>query len=480
MLSGIINNIKKFREQLYYFFHCRRDASMELVDSLSSNTEARSVVELSLNPVHRRNYCSITRVLDELKQKEAAKSKEQDKKLIRLLSRNCLNKQERAYHLFVVDCTPNPRVFSPTLKDRSYVYSSNAVPGTKPVTIGHKFSIAAYLPEKNREDAPWIIPLSCERVKSEEKGNLVGMEQLAACIQSQELFVKNLCVSVSDCDYSNPLCLGEAKKNPNLVHISRSRNSRNFYSIFEGSNEERKRGRPKKYGDIHQLHHEETWKAPKESIEFTMKNKKNKIMIVTIDGWDSLIMRGKKGCPLSDYPFRLLRIRVYKESGELLYNRPLWLIAAGERRGELTLREIFESYRQRFDIEHFFRFGKTRLLLDKSQTPDVEHEEAWWKLVLMSYNQLYLARELAENMPNPWEKYLPEFKSSRAEKSPTQVQKNFGRIIREIGTPAKPPKPHKKSLGREKGQTQNKRKRYPVVVVSKKRKQSENEAKMKA
>ena len=38
---------------------------MDLVDALSSNRTASSVVELSLSPPHRRNYCSITRVLNE-------------------------------------------------------------------------------------------------------------------------------------------------------------------------------------------------------------------------------------------------------------------------------------------------------------------------------------------------------------------------------------------------------------------------------
>ena len=34
-----------------------------------------------------------------------------------------------------------------------------------------------------------------------------------------------------------------------------------------------------------------------------------------------------------------------------------------------------ETFLQRFDIEHFFRFGKQRLLLTAAQTPNVETEE---------------------------------------------------------------------------------------------------------
>jgi len=60
---------------------------------------------------------------------------------------------------------------------------------------------------------------------------------------------------------------------------------------------------------------------------------------------------------------------MYKASGELLFTRPMWLIVSGEKHFKLTLQDIFNSYRQRFDIEHFFRFGKDKLLMNKIQTP---------------------------------------------------------------------------------------------------------------
>jgi hypothetical protein len=71
MLEEIVPILKKFRDRIYRFFPFRRDAAMDLVDALSSNTTACSVVELSLSPLHRRNYCSITRVLDEYMSKDA-------------------------------------------------------------------------------------------------------------------------------------------------------------------------------------------------------------------------------------------------------------------------------------------------------------------------------------------------------------------------------------------------------------------------
>jgi hypothetical protein len=106
-------------------------------------------------------------------------------------------------------------------------------------------------------------------------------------------------------------------------------------------------------------------------------------------------------------------------------------------------------------------------MMNKIQTPETDHEEAWWQFTMMAYAQLYACRALADYMPTPWGKYLEEFKSTDREKSPTQVQKSFSRIIRGIGTPAQAPKPRNKSIGRVKGTIQIKRQRHPVIIKSK-------------
>lgn len=80
----------------------------------------------------------------------------------------------------------------------------------------------------------------------------------------------------------------------------------------------------------------------------------------------------------------------------------------GKRRHELSLLQVHEAYTQRYDLEHFFRFSKKRLLPSKFQTPDFEHEENWCQLVQLAYVQLWLARCLVKAMSRPWERYLPK------------------------------------------------------------------------
>ena len=71
-----------------------------------------------------------------------------------------------------------------------------------------------------------------------------------------------------------------------------------------------------------------------------------------------------------------------------------WLIVIGERRGELSPLQAYQSYRQRFDLEHTFRFGKQNLLLTAFATPDVEHEQQWVKFVMSNFVRLIPSRLL--------------------------------------------------------------------------------------
>ncbi len=121
---------------------------------------------------------------------------------------------------------------------------------------------------------------------------------------------------------------------------------------------------------------------------------------------------------------------------------PLWLVVIGPRRRELSLLTIWEAYQQRYDLEHVFRFGKQRLLMDAYQTPEIAHEENWWPLVQLAYLQLWAAREMADSIPRPWERSLPRFRSedtTSSVASPSVVQRDRERILQQLGTPARSP-----------------------------------------
>jgi len=451
--------MKQFREELYQNFNNRADTLMELVDAISSSPHVRSVVEYSLAPCFRRSYSTIFKAIAEMTWDERSSA--------HLLSPYVPEPQARPFRLLGVDVTPQPRQFAQTLADRGMVYQPNTVKGNKPVTIGHQYSTVAALPEaESGVSSSWVIPLLTRRVPTDEDKELVGAEQIDLLLKDDRLpFNRDLCVEVGDTSYSKPAYLHANRHHRQLVTIARVRGTRTFYRQPVAGTSESGAGHPTWYGDVFSLQEESTWHTPDESLTITETSLRGKVHRVKIQAWHQMLMRGKykpKRLPMHHHPFTLLWVVRYDEQGQLIYKRPLWLLVIGHRRHELSLLHIYDAYRQRFDLEHFFRFGKQKLLLTSFQTPEAVREESWWQLSHLAYAQLWLSRHLAYNLPRPWERNLPSMKTRQM--SPSLVQRDFERIIRQIGTPAKPPKRRGNSPGRRKGVRLPPRLRRKVVV----------------
>ena len=88
----------------------------------------------------------------------------------------------------------------------------------------------------------------------------------------------------------------------------------------------------------------------------------------------------------------LVQISILDKNQKEVHKRPLWLCVFGARRNDVSAIDAYKNYKSRYDIEHFFRFGKQKILFTSYQTPKVEHEELWWKLCLIAYAQLYLGK----------------------------------------------------------------------------------------
>jgi hypothetical protein len=470
-----LEQLKQFRRQLYSSLEYRADTIMDLLDALSSNTTAKSTVELSLNPLFRRSYGSIYDGIQEFSQPDSAETtitekRAHEQQLMQLIGSHLPVPKHQKYWLLGVDVTPAPRRFAHTLEDRSYVYQPNTIASNKPVTTGHQYSALVLFPEKLQASSPpWVVPLSLCRVTTQETKRSVGVQQVKLLLNDETLpFHQQLCVQVADSEYSAVSYLGEMTEYENLVTIARVRSNRVFYQIPPSSPTSPNRGHPVWYGFRFDLKDPDTWEEPDEVAQATYTNHLGRTYRVQLECWHNLLMRGTHDYPMHQHPFTLIRARLFNEADEQVFQRPIWLLAMGKRGKELSLSEAWEAYRRRYDVEHFFRFGKQRLLMTAYQTPEVQHEENWWQLAQLAYVQLWLARHLAEAMPRPWERYLPQFhtQAENQEISPSMVQRDFGRIIQEIGTPAQSPKPRGKSPGRTKGERQQPRKRHRVIKKS--------------
>ena len=459
--------VVQFRHRLYQNFTNRADTLIELVDALCSNGSARSIVEYSLTPCFRRSYTTLYKALAEWNWDE--------QQLARLLAPYLPRPSQRSFWLLGVDVTPQPRPFAQTLPDRSMVYHPNPVQGNKPVTIGHQYSTVALLLEAQAQPAPsWVLPLSTTRAASADDKEAVGAAQIDALLQDRALpFHSELCVEVADSKYGKPAYLHAHRRHANLVTIVRVASNRTFYRPPEGASERTTAGHPTWYGARLVLGDPSTW-PPSDNQALTQHvSRRGKRYRVEIESWNNCLMHGQrkpKLLPMQRYPFTLVRIVLYDQAGNQAFRRPLWLIVVGQRRHELSALESYQAYQRRYDLEHFFRFGKQHLLLASFQTPDAEREERWWQLAHLAYAQLWLAREVVMALPRPWESNLPSVQSRQI--SPSLAQRDFGRIIRQIGTPAQPPKLRGISAGRRLGTRLPQRPRQKVVVKGRKQAQA--------
>jgi len=469
LLQQAIAQLEQFRQGLYQFFSKRADTLMDLVDALAGNTAARSPAELSLSSLFQREYSSVYDGIENLfvasgPEKAAAERQAHDRQLMRLVAGTLLPPQARKFWLFGIDVTPIPRRFAATLADRKYIHQPNTLQGNKPVTIGHDASVLAALPEKAAPtDAPWIVPLNVRRVTSDEKAGQVAAEQIRLVVTDENLpFHTALCVNAEDSGYSGVPHLGAVADLENLVTVVRLPGNRVVYRQPEPLTEGKQPvGHPTWYGKPWRLKDSETWGPPDETAQTSFTTRKGRTYTVELQGWHDLVRRGKKDVPMYQYPFTLVRARVLDTDGKPIHQHELWLLVIGARRHKLSLVEIWEAYGRRYDLEHFFRFGKQRLLLTAFQTPETESEENWWQLVQLAYVLLWLSRSVASNLPNPWERYLPQIQNRVA--SPAATQRDFERIIRQIGTPAAQPKRRGNSLGRRKDTRLPPRPRLEVV-----------------
>ena len=183
---------------------------MALINALSGNTQARSVVELSLHPLFGRHYSDLYKAVGAFALEEETQW--------RLMAPFLPCPKKRTFWPLSVDVVPHPRPYAATLEDRTFVYQPQVVTSNKPITIGHAYSTLVLLPEKQSGDPSWVVPLSVQRVASDQDHEQVGANQVHRLLTDKRLpFHKDLCVEVGDTRYSKRAYLAAHRALPNLV-----------------------------------------------------------------------------------------------------------------------------------------------------------------------------------------------------------------------------------------------------------------------
>jgi len=118
----------KLRNCLRRLFPYNTDAAIELVDALSSNTQATSPVQLTENQSYTRHYSTLTSVISSFYKPKTKKPDEYQqqlaeakKKIQNTLCQHIELDYEPAYHLFGIDVTPDPGPYAKKVDDRGFI-----------------------------------------------------------------------------------------------------------------------------------------------------------------------------------------------------------------------------------------------------------------------------------------------------------------------------------------------------------------------
>lgn len=421
-MNNKISRIEKFRTDTYNLLGFAKDATFDLMDAVLTTKNAYCLAEFSLSPLFRRQWPSTYESLQDCRPNRRS-----------LMDRYIeeIPTDDLLYVTVAIDHTANPRLDSPTLKDRGYHHSPK---GFEKITEGHNYSTIAWIPE---EQGSWALPLRHERISSFETPISKAAWQLKQVAQS----LNHPILALLDSEYGNASWVNQTVdiKADCLIRI------RSNCSLYGPPAQYSGRGRPRKHGDKFKLNDQSTWWSATETVQL----EDPKFGQIKIRKWSQLHFRNSGSVPMN-----LILVERLKPNRKGLLQKPLWLVFIGEEMPSLEI--LWKKYLRRFAVDHWYRFIKQRLhwTLPSLSTP---HQcERWSDLMPLMTWQLWLAREIVEDTYLPWQKPQKNLSPGRV------AQSMFGFLV-EIGTPAISPKTRGKSPGWEPGRKRNKRTRYPVV-----------------
>ena len=455
-------------------YHAKALAS--LVMSLASFENAHSVVGLSESPVFHHQYSSIADAIDGVCRKEV--DYESISKIIRHFCMSSYQMPADYIYRFNSDSSTILKLFSPTLKDRSQVHiPNNVIASNKPLSIGYRTS-AITLSEQDG----WQLPLTVKRISLDQTATECLIEQLSGLFEDKVLPFQgaDLVINRLDRGFGNAQYLSPSYHHSNLVSVVRLRQGQKIYLPASESNTG---GRPNIYDKIPRylypksqtktIKYKDTLRDVFQSSIFEITptqvrqvetiTKKSKKITHIITQWDNLLLRTKKGKKMSDKLLNLLAVvSIETESGKNIFKQPLFIVISGKNKDQLSPEETFCEYMQRYGIEPFFRFNKQKLLLDKFQTPDIQHLDNWILVVQLTVFLLFLTAHDAQHTCPKWQKYLPIEKEasggvpSKVRLTIAQARKAAQTLFLTFDKNPFLPVKSKKGKPREKGQTQNK------------------------
>jgi hypothetical protein len=423
-----------YRHNLYHECFTRAaDALFDLTDALLTDLVARSLAELSQATSFQRAWPSVYEALEDGQIDRTA--------LIRLFIDLLPQPMVGTRLVLGLDTSSILRPEAETARDRTLVYRSNLPADATPVGPGWSFSALVVLPDPV---SSWTYILDHRRVPSTATATSIGVQQLQAVLPRLPP-VWGRPVVLLDRRYSNAPWV-QASAALLTDYLIRARCDQVLYRPAPPRTG--KPGAPRKDGARFQGNDPTTHGPPDADwIGVDAHNRTDQVSC-----WTGLHLRKAR-----DVPITVVRIIRTGARGTKRDPRESWFWWLG---GPLPpLAELAGLYSRRFGQEHGYRFDKQDLLWAAPRVRTPEQMECWTDVVAIVHNQLVLARPRVDGERRPWE-------SRQRPTTPRQVRRAMGRIIAQLGTPARPPQRRGKAPGRAVGTVVKQAERYAVVRKS--------------
>jgi hypothetical protein len=410
-----LERLAQFRQQVYQTFTQRPAALCELVDAVAQTPRPHSPAELSL--AMQRHWTSLYDAL-----RHGRIDLDMLRPLLATTASTAAPYRGASCRVVLFDHTGFPRPAARTVADRECYPGPNAIP-----QVGHRYSWLSQLVDA---DSSWLAPLDVERIGPGDKPVGIALTQLARLAQSSPEPI----IGVGDREYGVDDLLRVVPKLPGVpvTTLTRVRSNLVFYQP-PPPRQPGQRGRSRTYGARVQLNDPTTWPPPAWQEDERLATGERVIR----QGWATWRRRG-----IPEVEVQVVQVRVLRADGTPKYKQPLWLMVVSALEGPLAAR----LYRPRWREEIWHRQAKDSFGWSRAQLGDVERQDRWTWVVLLAAWQLLLARDVARDCPQPWERAGTDGPLPLA-----RVQRDFGRILEQFGLRVAAPKPRGKAPGRPVG-----------------------------
>ncbi len=400
-----------------------------MCDALASESQARSLPELSLSPFFERRWPSVYEALQD--------GRINVERLRTVFVRALIQDQPTDEPVWLgLDSSSMQRLEAESSRDRGMIYVPNMPHATKPVSVGWQFSTLLLLPE---QPSSWVGILDQQRIGTEQTASEVGIAQLRAVLPQ----IKRRVLVLADRWYAvgRFVCACRELGCAALIRLKRNR------KLYRAAppRKPKQRGAPCKHGPLFQGTRPQTQGPADAEWEGTDEHGKR----VVVSCWKGLHFRE---APEAE----VCVIRVQRDAARDSKRDPRisWFLWTGAH--DVPLEQVRPWYRKRFSHAHGYRFLKQDLLWTRAHLRTPEQVERWSWLVACACNLLLLSRPLGMAALHPWE-------SKHRPATPRQVRRVMPSLLQQLGTPALSPKVRGKSPGWPKGRQRTPAPRFAVI-----------------